>query len=230
MHLIKHIPLNFSRLSKTTVFSVPSNYIKLLTLATQIRDMPIAKPSPTEVSEAVKQLAAVQKQQACFELSLQSIDALKTQHREWQKSVQDLLTKLHTHLNHHSDRVAQPVQAPAGDITVDIMAPHDLETDPAVDDSSHTGLQLQSEESVEGRPTASTRRIPTKQGTLDDLFRTRKTVVDASNQPAGLKKLVQEEIVQTASEGRVLSGWIAKRRAFAARVVDSVWFEQPGFS
>ena len=183
--------------------------------------MPTTKPS--FLSETLQQLEAVQKQQACFELSLQSIDSLKVQHREWQKSVENLLTAIQTRLNDDTIRipVSKSLKVPAGDVTID--TDHDIESV----HSTHSMPRLESGESVHSGPAAKKR--PTRAGTLEELFRTRKTVVDTSKEPTGLKQMVQEEIVQTASEGKDerLGSW-GRSQACILRVVDSTWFEQPG--
>ena len=219
---------------------------------------PISKAMPPTVSpnsnvQFLQQLAAIQKQQ---EASSQSIELLKAQHHQWQKSVDALLAEIRQGINS-----TEPLQRPGGDRAEALV---DLESVKSVNSANdfvaleaapfaevvetnqtnqtnqtnHMESPQKAREQQEAQELADDFELPVRNnsqqltrraGTLDELFRTRKTVV-GSNQPAGLGKLVQEELNVSENSGRDerSTDRIQRIRSAMKKVVASQWFEQLG--
>ena len=166
----------------------------------------------SNASGLLQQLVEMQKHQAVDLQSLESfVISLKERHQRWQKSMDALL---------ESEQIRWPtkpsprMEVPRGDLHVDVPALTDVCSDDEVLDGElpQRGLSR-----------------PTRAGTLEELFRSRKSVAQAP-EPSGLKRMVEEEIMDKlrTSETENAKTRMQKCRALASRVVRSNWFEQLG--
>lgn len=194
----------------------------------------------------LQHLGAIQKQQ---ETSSQSLELLKAQHQMWQKSVETLLTEIRQGISskYANSRTAEPVLRAGGDCAGDLLfadlesvnsdanfvaieapmshLPKESQSDAQVPEQSES-TSAHAEFGEHGEPVQqrSSIHVTRRAGTLDELFRTRKTVVESGNQPVGLKKLVEEEMIVSESSGRPAT--ITERfRLMTKNVVESGWFE-----
>ena len=195
--------------------------------------MPTAKVSNLHQ----EQLVSIQKQQ---EASIHSINLLKAQHEEWHRSVEALLTEIRQGINSQPN-LATPLQPSGGDMEEEDLVP---ELESVQSGSELLSLEENKVDPVEACFNAELEVAPEpfeesyhrtsfagqRAGTLDELFRTRKTVVQTNSQPVGLTKIIQEEIKAGDSEGMMPTTASERLRSVAQKVVDSVWFEQPGGS
>jgi len=178
-----------------------------------------------------EQLVSIQKQQ---EASIHSINLLKAQHEEWHRSVEALLTEIRQGIN-SPNFPPTPLQPSGGDEEEDLVP----ELESVQSGPELLSLQENQVDPVEACFNAELEIAPEaleesahrmsfagqRAGTLDELFRTRKTVVQTNSQPVGLTKIVQEEIQAGDSEGMMPTTASERLRSVAQKVVESVWFE-----
>eukprot|EP00438_Fugacium_kawagutii_P034615 Skav225847 [mRNA] locus=scaffold345:169141:169737:+ [translate_table: standard] len=181
---------------------------------------------PQSNEQAIRRLAEIQKQQ---EASSQSIELLKAQHQDWQQSIRALCAEIRQSID-PSNSQAEALQPSHGDCASEQIA-SDLQSVTSDANRPSTG-EVCVIEPLEA-PGASTApkalsMFARRTGTLDDIFRTRKTVVDPSRGPSGLKQLVLDEMTEQETEAPQTRS--EKLVACARKIVDSVYFEQPGHS
>lgn len=194
----------------------------------------------------LQHLTAIQKQQ---ETSSQSLELLKAQHQEWQKSVEALLSEIRQGINskYANSQTAEPVQRAGGDCAGDLLfadlesvnsdanfvaeapmshLPKESESDAQVPEQSESTARAefgQHGEHGEAAQPKSSIHFTRRAGTLEELFRTRKTVVESGNQPVGLKKLVEEEMIVSESSGPATM--TERCRLMTKNAVEPGWFE-----
>ena len=207
-----------------------------------------AMPATQSNLQMLQHLTAIQKQQ---ETSSQSLELLKAQHQEWQKSVEALLSEIRQGINskYANSQTAEPVQRAGGDCAGDLLfadlesvnsdanfvaeapmshLPKESESDAQVPEQSESTARAEfGEHGEHGEPAQpkSSIHFTRRAGTLEELFRTRKTVVESGNQPVGLKKLVEEEMIVSESSGRPAT-MTERCRLMTKNAVESGWFEQ----
>lgn len=206
-----------------------------------------AMPATQSNLQMLQHLTAIQKQQ---ETSSQSLELLKAQHQEWQKSVEALLSEIRQGINskYANSQTAEPVQRAGGDCAGDLLfadlesvnsdanfvaeapmshLPKESESDAQVPEQSESTARAEFGEHGEHGEAAqpkSSIHFTRRAGTLEELFRTRKTVVESGNQPVGLKKLVEEEMIVSESSGPATM--TERCRLMTKNAVESGWFEQ----
>ena len=206
-------------------------------------------PATQSNLQMLQHLTAIQKQQ---ETSSQSLELLKAQHQEWQKSVEALLSEIRQGINskYANSQTAEPVQRAGSDCAGDLLfadlesvnsdanfvaieapmshLPKESESAAQVPEQSESAARAEFDEHGEhGEPAQPKSSIyfTRRAGTLEELFRTRKTVVESGNQPVGLKKLVEEEMIVSESSGRPAT-MTERCRLMTKNAVESGWFEQ----
>ncbi|OLP87261.1 Voltage-dependent T-type calcium channel subunit alpha-1H [Symbiodinium microadriaticum] len=146
-------------------------------------------------------LSEIQEQQTT---SSSHIQLLRDQHREWQRSVDELLADIRSQAE--GVLVSAPVVQEAPEKQKD--------TDPASNEDNEDGNDEPNRASI-----SFTRRSMS----TESLLRSRNTV--AQNFPAGpLRKLVTEVLNDSKAAPKELS-WLGRLRAKAALIVQSSWFE-----
>lgn len=168
----------------------------------------------SNASGLLQQLVEMQKHQAIDLQSLESfVISLKERHQKWQKSV-DALLESNCEQTRWPTKPSPRMEVPHGDLHVDVQGLTDVYSDDEVLDGDlpQRGLSR-----------------PTRAGTLEELFRSRKSVAQ-SPEPSGLKRMVEEEILDKlrTSETEKANTPMQKCRALASKVVRSNWFEQLG--
>ncbi|CAE7769753.1 CACNA1H [Symbiodinium sp. CCMP2456] len=148
-------------------------------------------------------LSEIQEQQTT---SSSHIQLLRDQHREWQRSVDELLADIRSQAEG-----APLVPAPPA---VQEAREKQKDTDPASNEDNEEGNDEPNRASI----SFSRRSMST-----ESLLRSRNTV--AQNFPAGpLRKLVTEVLNDSKAAPKELS-WLGRLRAKAAGIVQSSWFE-----
>lgn len=187
-------------------------------------EFPLAMPQSNE--QAIQRLAEIQKQQ---EASSQSIELLKAQHQEWQQSIRALCAEIRQSIDPPNSQ-AELLQ-PCGDCASEQIA-SDLQSVNSGNRPSTGELCVECVIEPVEVPAAAPKQLTTsmtfgrRTGTLDDIFRSRKSVVEPSREPSGLKQMVLEEMTVQDTEAPQTRS--EKLMACARKIVDSVYFEQPG--